>query len=144
MMTEPAHTSDDTEVEEEEEDDEEDNETPEIPDQEGDGKDDVDDDDDEDDDDDGFVFQRIPCPSKGIVIKEPPAQGERTFQQTHKGNLHIIKDIIDDEDVARHQNETGISFTKDDVLGPEPDLSMVNLTLRVKESYTAGEVIGTP
>ncbi|KAI3685534.1 hypothetical protein L6452_34782 [Arctium lappa] len=42
-----------------------------------------------------------------------------------------------------HRNETDITFFKDDVLGPIPDLSMLNLTLAIRDSYNVGEVICT-
>ncbi|KAI3758474.1 hypothetical protein L6452_06037 [Arctium lappa] len=80
-LIEPVHTTNSVEV------DEEDDDCPEIPDQEGDGKDDADNDDDNDNDTDtyDFVFQRIPHPSKGILIKDPSAQGKSTSQHFHQG-----------------------------------------------------------
>ncbi|KAI3769636.1 hypothetical protein L6452_00745 [Arctium lappa] len=91
-LTEPAHTTDGAKVDEEEEEDEEDNETPEIPDQEGDGKDDVDDED-EDEDDDGFVFQCIPCPSKGDSNKgAPSSRGEDLSANTSRKSSDHVPD----------------------------------------------------
>ncbi|KAI3718538.1 hypothetical protein L6452_19413 [Arctium lappa] len=74
-----------------------DNESLEIPDPEDDGKED---DDDEDDGTDGFVFQRIPRPPKGVIIKEPSTKRERTSKQQSyqsKGKAPGAEGMIDQQ-----------------------------------------------
>ncbi|KAI3770324.1 hypothetical protein L6452_01452 [Arctium lappa] len=108
------------------EEEEEDGRMPEIPDQECDGM---------DDDDDGFVFQRNPRPSKGDSNKG-----------AHSSKGEDLSTIIS----RQRKISSWISISKDDILGPEPeldptlDLSMLNLTLLVSKSYVVGEVIGNP